>query len=90
MLAGSVAEPDRSAAARYETLIRQANSIRALKEPQELFQVLVDEFRNGVLFDAIALFDGSANRMHWHFGPSCQQEEGSSEVESSGPDARNR
>jgi hypothetical protein len=28
---------DRSAAARYETLIRIANSIRALKEPQELF-----------------------------------------------------
>src|SRR5579883_338148 len=72
MAVGAVAEPDRSAA-RYEALIRISNSIRARKEPQELFQLLVDELKLVIPFDAIAQFDESSNKIHWHLGPGCQK-----------------
>jgi formate hydrogenlyase transcriptional activator len=82
MLVGSVMERESSAGARYEALIRISNSIRASKEPHDLFEILVDELSRVILFDAIAQFDESANKVHWHLGPACQKHEDcSSEVE---------
>jgi formate hydrogenlyase transcriptional activator len=60
-------------AGRYEALIRIANSVRAQKNPDDLFQILVDELRNVVPFDAIAQFDESANKIRWHLCSACHQ-----------------
>jgi formate hydrogenlyase transcriptional activator len=76
MAAASVAETDSSVMVRYEALTRISNSIRARKQPQDLFQVLVQELRKVILFDAIAQFDESANKVHWNLGPACQQHGG--------------
>jgi formate hydrogenlyase transcriptional activator len=67
--------PYRSTAERYESLIRIANSIRARKEPRELFGILVDELSQVVQFDGIAQFDESANKIHWHLGVECRKPE---------------
>jgi formate hydrogenlyase transcriptional activator len=75
MLVGTVMERESSAAARYEALIRISNSIRASKEPHDLFEILVDELSKVIPFDAIAQFDESANKVCWHLGPACQQHE---------------
>jgi formate hydrogenlyase transcriptional activator len=72
MAVGPVSEMDASAA-RYEALIRISNSIRARKEPKELFDILVHELRKVIRFDAIAQFDESANKVNWHLGPACEQ-----------------
>jgi hypothetical protein len=40
------AETEPSPGARYEALIRISNSLRAHKEPQGLFEILVRELRN--------------------------------------------
>jgi formate hydrogenlyase transcriptional activator len=83
MMAGLAVGTSTSTAARYEALIRISNSIRALQKPQEVFEVLVDELRKVVPFDAIAQFDEAANKIHLHLGPACQKcENSSSEVES--------
>jgi formate hydrogenlyase transcriptional activator len=58
-------------AARYESLIRLADSIRAQRAPSELFNILVQELRQIVPFDAIAQFDESANKVNWHLCQSC-------------------
>jgi formate hydrogenlyase transcriptional activator len=58
---------------RYEALIRIANSIRAQKNPDALFQILIDELRDVVPFDAIAQFDESANKIRWHMCSACRQ-----------------
>src|SRR5437016_1787485 len=52
--AAAVAEAGQSTAARYESLIRIANSIRARKEPEELFSILAHELRQVIQFDGIA------------------------------------
>ena len=75
MAASMVAESGTSTAARYEALIRISNSIRAAKGRQELFEILVHELRKVIPFDAIAQFDESANKIHWHLGPACRQQE---------------
>ena len=72
MTAALVAETDQSTAARYEALIRISNSVRARKEPQDLFEMLVHELGKVMAFDAMAQFDESANKIHWHLGPACQ------------------
>jgi len=59
-------------AERYEALIRISNSIRARNEPQDLFEILVHELKRVVPFDAIAQFDESLNKVHWHLGPACR------------------
>ena len=74
MAAGPAVDP--STAARYEALIRISNSIRARKEPQELFGILVEELGKVIPFDAIAQFDESANKVNWHLGPVCEAGEG--------------
>src|SRR5690348_14673708 len=76
MVAVRAVETEPFTAARYEALIRISNSIRAQKEPQDLFQVLVDELGKAMQFEAIAQFDESANKLYWHFSPDCTKIEG--------------
>ena len=76
MIASLAPATESSTSARYEALIRISNSIRARTEPQDLFDVLVQELGKVVPFDAIAQFDESANKMHWHVGPACKRLEG--------------
>jgi formate hydrogenlyase transcriptional activator len=80
---GTVAAPvDDPTAARYEALIRIANSIRAQKSPKDLFGVLVEELRQVVPFDAIAQFDEWSNKIHWHMCTACRKPKASpSEIE---------
>lgn len=52
--------------ARYESLIRLAESIRAQHDPTGLFRVMVAELSKVIQFDAIAQFDESANKVKWH------------------------
>lgn len=61
------------ATARYESLIRLAESIRAQREPGGLFCVLVHELSQVVPFDGIAQFDETANKINWHFCEPCDQ-----------------
>jgi formate hydrogenlyase transcriptional activator len=62
-----------SVGARYESLIRLADSIRAQHESEALFRVLVDELSAVIPFDAIAQFDESSKKVHWHHCESCRQ-----------------
>jgi formate hydrogenlyase transcriptional activator len=82
MPAVALAKPDRSTAERYESLIRIANSIRAQKEPQELFGILVRELSQVIQFDGIAQFDESSHKINWHLGIACRnREHGPSEID---------
>src|SRR5580692_1818407 len=56
---------------RYEALMRISNSIRACKESEDLFEILVRELGKVIPFDAIAQFE-SATKIRWHFGPVCR------------------
>src|SRR3954468_24854324 len=67
----AIAAPRQSTAERYEALIRIANSIRAQKNPRELFGMLVHELGRVIQFDAIAQFDEAANKVDWHLGATC-------------------
>ena len=66
-------ESDQSTAARYESLIRIAASVRAQKDPRDLFQLLLEELGQVVQFDAIAQFDESSNKVHWHMCSGCRK-----------------
>ena len=68
-------ETDRSTAQRYEALIRIANSIRAQKDPGELFRTLAYELGKVIQFDAIAQYDESSNKINWHLGTCCKKTE---------------
>src|ERR1044072_5024614 len=57
--------------ARYESLIRLAEAIRANRDPQRFFQILVDELGKVVQFDAIAQYDECLNKVNWHLGQGC-------------------
>ena len=65
--------PAQSVGARYESLIRLADSIRGQHEPKALFRVLVNELSPVIPFDAIAQFDESSKKVNWHLCESCQQ-----------------
>jgi formate hydrogenlyase transcriptional activator len=67
--------------ARYESLVRLAGAIRAHRDPEKLFQILVRELRKVVQFDAIAQFDESANKVYWHLGQFCNKPSGDSDGE---------
>jgi formate hydrogenlyase transcriptional activator len=56
-----------SLAPRYESLIRLAEAIRSHRDQKDLFQLLADELRQVVPFDAMAEFDHAGNRVNWHF-----------------------
>ena len=64
---------DESTAAKYESLIRIAASIRAHKEPRDLFEILIQELGQVVQFDAIAQYDDSSNKVHWHMCSGCRK-----------------
>jgi formate hydrogenlyase transcriptional activator len=64
---------DQSVEARYQSLIRLADSIRAQHETKALFRVLVDELRPVIPFDGIAQFDESSKKVNWHLCESCPQ-----------------
>jgi formate hydrogenlyase transcriptional activator len=66
-------ESDPSIAERYEYLIRIAASVRAQKEPQELFGILVHELGQVLQFDAIAQFDERSNKVDWHLCSGCRR-----------------
>jgi len=68
-------EKDSSTAARYESLIRISNSIRALQKPQDLFEILVRELSEAIPFDAIAHFDAPADKVHWHPSSVCRTQD---------------
>ncbi len=57
--------------ARYQSLIRLAESIRARRDPRELFDLLASELCRVVQFDAIAQYDDAANKVHWHVSEAC-------------------
>jgi formate hydrogenlyase transcriptional activator len=65
--------------ARYESLIRLAGAIRAHRDPEKLFKILVRELGQVVQFDAIAQFDESANKVYWHLGQFCNHPSSESE-----------
>jgi formate hydrogenlyase transcriptional activator len=56
-----------SLTARYESLIRLAEAIRSHRDQNDLFQLLADELRQVVAFDAMAHCDHAGNKVHWHF-----------------------
>ena len=64
---------DQSVGARYESLIRLADSIRAQLDTTELFRVLVDELSPVIPFDGIAQFDESSQRTNVHICNSLQR-----------------
>src|SRR5579884_3504178 len=60
--------------ARYQSLIRLAESIRARHHPHELFDLLASELCRVVRFDAIAQFDEAANKVRWRIrGDRCHE-----------------
>ncbi len=67
----AIPETDHSTAERYESLIRIATSIRAQRDPGELFGVLVHELGQVLQFDAIAQFDEWSAKVAIHLGPGC-------------------
>jgi formate hydrogenlyase transcriptional activator len=75
MFSSAVSETrsEESTAARYESLIRLAASVRAQREPQELFGILVHELGQVLQFDAIAQYDESSNKINWHMCPGCRK-----------------
>jgi formate hydrogenlyase transcriptional activator len=56
-----------SLTARYESLIRLAEAIRSHRDPNDLFQLLANELRHVVAFDAMAQCDHAGNKVRWHF-----------------------
>jgi formate hydrogenlyase transcriptional activator len=62
-----------STALRYESLIRIAASIRSQKEPRDLFALLVEELGQVVRFDAMAQYDETSNKLHWHMCAGCSK-----------------
>ncbi len=73
MVGTKLVPSDQSLGARYESLIRLGDSIRAQHEPEALFRILVNELSSVIPFDAIAQCDESSKKVHWHLGESCQQ-----------------
>ena len=61
-----------SVEARYQSLIRLADSIRAQPDTKALFGILVNELSQVIPFDAVAQFDESSNKVNWYLCESCQ------------------
>ena len=75
MSAVVINDPAQSMVERYEAVIRISTSIRAGKDPRDLFEILAHELSKVIQFDAIAHFDESANRIKWHLGAGCRNPE---------------
>jgi formate hydrogenlyase transcriptional activator len=70
------ARSTQSLAPRYESLIRLAEAIRSHRDQKDLFELLANELRQVVPFDAMAQFDHSGNRVNWHFSEAYDSEKG--------------
>jgi len=55
----------------YESLIRLAEAIRSHPDQKDLFQLLADELRQVVPFDAICQIDHAGNKINWYFSEVC-------------------
>jgi formate hydrogenlyase transcriptional activator len=55
----------------FESLIRLAEAIRRHPDQKDLFQLLADELREVVPFDAICQVDHAGNKINWHFSEFC-------------------
>jgi len=66
---------EQSVAARYEALIRVSQAVSALREPKQLFEVLVNELRRVIEFDGIgvAQYDETNNSVQWHVSIRCDE-----------------
>jgi formate hydrogenlyase transcriptional activator len=62
-----VARSTHAVGPRYESLIRLAEAIRSHRDQKDLFQLLADELRQVVPFDAMAQCDHAGNKVYWHF-----------------------
>src|SRR6202043_3547832 len=62
-----VARSTHAVGPRYESLIRLAEAIRSHQDQRDLFQLLADELRQVVPFDAMAQYDLAGNKVNWHF-----------------------
>src|SRR5512138_335016 len=60
-------------AARYESLIRLAEAIRSRRDQSDLFDLLANELRSVVQFDAILQYDEAANKVRWLLCESCTE-----------------
>ncbi len=62
-------------ASRYEALVRVSQAIGVHRDPAELFQVLTDELRKVIKFDAIGIvqYDESGREIAWHLAERCKQ-----------------
>jgi formate hydrogenlyase transcriptional activator len=65
-------QADELVSLRYESLIRLADSIRAQRDPEGLFCILVRELSTVIAFDAVAQFDEGANKVNWYFCEDCK------------------
>jgi formate hydrogenlyase transcriptional activator len=60
---------------RYEALIRVSQAIGTHHDPEELFQVLTEELRRVIKFDAVGVvqYDEAGNEIGWHLAEKCQE-----------------
>jgi formate hydrogenlyase transcriptional activator len=68
------AHSTQSLASRYESMIRLAEAIRSHRDQEDLFQLLADELRKVVPFDAMARYDHAGNKVNWHFSEAYDSE----------------
>ena len=69
----AITESDQVTAERYESLIRIAASIRAQKDPKELFGTLAHELGKVLPFDGMAQYDEASNKVAWHMCAGCRK-----------------
>src|ERR1700731_2959253 len=69
-----VARSTQSLVPRYESMIRLAEAIRSHRDQKDLFQLLADELRQVVPFDAMAQCDHAGNKVNWHFSEAYDSE----------------
>jgi formate hydrogenlyase transcriptional activator len=55
----------------FDSLIRLAEAIRRHPDQKDLFQLLADELREVVPFDAMCQVDHAGNKINWHFSEFC-------------------
>src|SRR6266849_5840480 len=69
-----VVRSTQSLAPRYESLSRLAEAIRSQRDQKDLFQILADELRHVVPFDALAQCDHAGNKVNWHLSEEYESQ----------------
>ena len=66
---------EQSVVARYETLIRVSQAVSAHRDPNKLFEILVDELRRVIAFDGIGIaqYDKISDTIDWRVSVHCNQ-----------------